>query len=301
MSTADKLNALVQTKADIKQALIDKGQNPSDVFSTYADDIRAIESGLRVDIPKDTGFAYSTWIDFPEEIREHINNPENFTKGKDMNGRLLQNTTTTECTKTELYFAPVNMSYLLKNASFYYPNIPDTTEITFIFDNKNNADVFGEGTQIYEAVSGLFINIEKYGLAMKQTYKFQNCSNVVRYILPDLKGGSYLRILGIDFTSVASNGSSFESSWLGYLEVTNLGKHPDCTVCSAFSQLSRWGNSDDVWTGCKKSLTDSLIVNSFDRASAGYPTCTLTLGTYTKTYLTEDEIAQITAKGFTIA
>ena len=45
MSTADKLNALVQTKADIKQALIDKGQNPSDVFSTYADDIRAIESG----------------------------------------------------------------------------------------------------------------------------------------------------------------------------------------------------------------------------------------------------------------
>lgn len=45
MSTADKLNALVQTKADIKQALIDKGQNPSDVFSTYADDIRAIETG----------------------------------------------------------------------------------------------------------------------------------------------------------------------------------------------------------------------------------------------------------------
>ena len=45
MSTADKLNALVQTKADIKQALIDKGQNPTDVFSTYADDIRAIETG----------------------------------------------------------------------------------------------------------------------------------------------------------------------------------------------------------------------------------------------------------------
>ena len=45
MSTADKLNALVNTKADIKQALIDKGQNPSDVFSTYADNIRAIETG----------------------------------------------------------------------------------------------------------------------------------------------------------------------------------------------------------------------------------------------------------------
>lgn len=46
MSTADKLNKILETKADIKQALIDKGQNPSDVFSTYADDIRAINGSI---------------------------------------------------------------------------------------------------------------------------------------------------------------------------------------------------------------------------------------------------------------
>lgn len=42
-TTADKLNLLLNTKADIKSALTEKGQNPGDVFSEYADKIRAIE------------------------------------------------------------------------------------------------------------------------------------------------------------------------------------------------------------------------------------------------------------------
>lgn len=42
-TTTDKLNKLIQTKAAIKAALEEKGQNPSDVFSTYADNIKAIK------------------------------------------------------------------------------------------------------------------------------------------------------------------------------------------------------------------------------------------------------------------
>ncbi len=45
-TTTDKLNKLIQTKAAIKAALVEKGQNPSDVFSTYADNIKAIEDRL---------------------------------------------------------------------------------------------------------------------------------------------------------------------------------------------------------------------------------------------------------------
>lgn len=45
MATADKLNRLKQTKADLKAALIEKGQNPGDVFSDYPDMVRAIETG----------------------------------------------------------------------------------------------------------------------------------------------------------------------------------------------------------------------------------------------------------------
>lgn len=45
-TTADKLNKLIQTKAAIKAALVEKGQNPSDVFSTYAGNIIAIKANL---------------------------------------------------------------------------------------------------------------------------------------------------------------------------------------------------------------------------------------------------------------
>jgi len=44
-TTAEKLNLLLNTKADIKNALIEQGQEVSDVFSTYPDKIRAIKTG----------------------------------------------------------------------------------------------------------------------------------------------------------------------------------------------------------------------------------------------------------------
>lgn len=45
-TTAERLNLLLDTKADIKAALIEKGQAAGDVFSTYADKIRAIPSEI---------------------------------------------------------------------------------------------------------------------------------------------------------------------------------------------------------------------------------------------------------------
>lgn len=44
-TTTDKLERLMQTKADIKAALIEKGQSPGDVFSEYANMVRAISGG----------------------------------------------------------------------------------------------------------------------------------------------------------------------------------------------------------------------------------------------------------------
>lgn len=67
------------------------------------------------------------------------------------------------------------------------------------------------------------------------------------------------------------------------------------------SKIENWGVNTDEIPDARQSLIDSLITYSFDRASAGYPTCTITLSSATKALLTEDEIAQITAKGFTIA
>ena len=65
--------------------------------------------------------------------------------------------------------------------------------------------------------------------------------------------------------------------------------------------ITNWGVNTSEIPDARQSLIDSLITYSFDRASAGYPTCTITLSTNTKALLTSDEISQITAKGFTIA
>lgn len=50
MSIATKLAKLKTIKQDIKSALEEKGQTPSNVFSTYANNIRAIETGGSVEI-----------------------------------------------------------------------------------------------------------------------------------------------------------------------------------------------------------------------------------------------------------
>ena len=67
------------------------------------------------------------------------------------------------------------------------------------------------------------------------------------------------------------------------------------------SGIENWGVNTDEIQDARQSLIDSLITYSFDRATAGYPTCTITLSTNTKALLTSDEISQITDKGFTIA
>ena len=65
--------------------------------------------------------------------------------------------------------------------------------------------------------------------------------------------------------------------------------------------LKNLGVNTSEITDARQSLIDSLITYSFDRATAGYPTCTITLSDNTKALLTEEEKAQIIAKGFTIA
>ena len=66
-----------------------------------------------------------------------------------------------------------------------------------------------------------------------------------------------------------------------------------------FSGFTNWGVNGGGITDAKDSLIASLITYSADRS--GGTACTLTLSTNTKNALTDDEKAQITAKGYTIA
>ena len=63
-----------------------------------------------------------------------------------------------------------------------------------------------------------------------------------------------------------------------------------------FSDVYYWGAD-----GNKQCVINSLINNTVDLVSGKYKSQTITLSYQTKKLLTEDEIAQITSKGYTIA
>ena len=68
MSTADKLNKLLETKEAIKQAIIDKGGTVGDVFADYPTAIQNIQSGSGTFVvPAGMKFAYSDVTEFPED------------------------------------------------------------------------------------------------------------------------------------------------------------------------------------------------------------------------------------------
>ena len=133
------------------------------------------------------------------------------------------------------------------------------------------------------------------------TLKEQNTINVTSF--SGFGGNSWgIRIEGLYFDNNSDTVNYYNiAQGCYYVLLKNIGK-----VDSAHNyNLSwrTWGTetSDPLTKGALQSVRDSLITYSFDRAAAGYSTCTVTLHSDTKALLTQDEIAQITAKGYTIA
>lgn len=105
-TTTDKLNKLIQTKAAIKAALEEKGQNPSDVFSTYADNIKAIKDIPILDgtaLPDNVLKGKTFYSDNPNEKltgnietfipqNEYTSNQTLETSGKYLSGDIIINT-----------------------------------------------------------------------------------------------------------------------------------------------------------------------------------------------------------------
>ena len=109
--------------------------------------------------------------------------------------------------------------------------------------------------------------------------------------------GALTTIPLLDTSRVTNMGGMFRScSALRFMKITNLGKSTLTTY--DFSQTTNWGTGSEE---NRQSLIDSLITYSYDRASNGMATATIKLSATTKALLTEEEIAQITNKGFTIS
>ena len=84
---------------------------------------------------------------------------------------------------------------------------------------------------------------------------------------------------------------------LKYLKLLNLGAQRSVDISDAFRNTSQWGAGSEE---NRQSLVDSLLTYSYDRAAAGYPALGIQLEPEVLVRLTDEELAAITAKGFTI-
>ncbi len=161
------------------------------------------------------------------------------------------------------------------------------------FKEINNVDL-SKATNLYELFDSdsslLKVSDIITPLATDATYLFYYCTSLVKAD-------------NLDLPEVTSAGSMFSSCIeLRYLLIKSIGK--SSMTSWDFSEAENWGVEVDtipLSAGARQSLIDSLITYSHDRATAGMSACTISLSSTTSALLTEAEIAQITAKGFTIS
>lgn len=111
------------------------------------------------------------------------------------------------------------------------------------------------------------------------------------------------RIEGLNFARATDatlfgtdNSTSRRKPNLRYMRIINLGQSE--LTAYDFSLATVWGTGSEE---ARQSLVNSLLTDSYDRAAAGVAPATVRLSTASKAALTAEEIAAITAKGFTIA
>lgn len=100
--------------------------------------------------------------------------------------------------------------------------------------------------------------------------------------------------------------STLRYALLKGLGIRGINKYVSSSYIKAdFKNLTNWGIEDEnepLSIGARQSVIDTLLTYSYDRVGNGKTTVyTFQLSANTKALLTEEEIAQITAKGYTIA
>lgn len=375
----DELIKLQQTKASIKQALIDKGQNPTDEFASYADNISNITTG-GVSFPEGTRFQFSTFTELTPEIKSYVENCSDCSqmfRYSSLTGDLSLNLKATDIslmfynnTGGSVSGYPIVADNKLTSVSLNLLNEATAValfngcvglkNVTINGSVNNCASMFASSS--ITSVSGEFdtSNCENFSYMFNYCYNlkpapsldtsngtrfdymFSQCSvitsipalnvskgtnfenmfsycNSLQYIpalatnsatlLANMVSGcsKLVKITELSAESVTSELSLMSSytsnNTTRYMLIKDIGTQSTLTSVKLNNFYNYGIEKDDIplSAGARQSLIDTLIAYSYDRATAGYSTCNVTLSTNTKALLTEDEIAQITAKGYTIA
>ena len=267
-----------------------------------------VVDGGGIKIPAGTRFAYSTWSEFPKPFEEYITTLTDwsnmFRECRKLTSLDVSNFDTSNVTTMTSMFNTCSGLTSLDLSSF---NTSNVTDMSFMFNNctkLTSLDLSNFDTSNVTKMSYMFytcsgltsLDLSSFNTSnvTDMTSMFERCSNIqsVQGILDvQKKTGS---ISASYFWGYSSNKS------IRKITFRNLGYNSNNTGCN-FTYAQNWGVNSTEILDARESLINTLITYSFDRASAGYSACTLRFSSNTKALFTEEEIAQMTSKGYTIA
>ena len=220
--------------------------------------------------------------------------------------------------KNFVYFPKVDVSGLTPDGEYAFA---ECSNLVLIPDMNYRVGTEGDCYRMFDNCKklkhvGSFGNMQPTRL----NYMFSGCSALLTVGKIDTSKvtalslcfnatGAIRRVEEFDFTAmgnVAQNDLFYttNNSSVRYWLIKNIGTNSACTSLN-FSRVLNWGIPEAAYSqytsDARQSLIGTLITYSFDRATAEYSTCTITLSANTKALLTTEELEQITAKGYTIA
>ena len=307
MATADKLNKLLDTKAAIKQAIIDKGVEVSDdtVFADYPAKISSIESG---------GNGDTTTYEHPDFYELRTNGGTNY-KGLFYyyNGTSLDLSSfdTSNVTNMSYMFYYCQNLTSLDVSNFDTSNVTDMSGMFNDCRNLTSLDVSSFNTTNVTSMSRMFYNctnltsldLSNFNTSNVTTmsYMFYYCQNLTSL---DVSNFNTSNVWTID--NMFNNCTKLTSLDLSNWNVANITRSYDtssafrnCTALIDFQAPKNISVAID-FSSCKNLTHDSLmsILNNLITTST---TIKLTLGATNLAKLTDEEKVLITQKGWTVS
>jgi hypothetical protein len=191
-------------------------------------------------------------------------------------------------------------------------SLPKATDISYMFSRCYSlTKVSSISAPNATLISGLF---ESTNIREVPNLSFPVATGVIDIIpisayytkdidIPSVKYLEYLltnrhRVVSMGSVTIPSviSASDFSSNTLTTCTFKELGTSSSCTNLD-FSQLIFWGDAN---AAC---VYNSIVTHSYDRASAGYATCTIVLSPNTYNYVAtaySDFVQEASAKGYTI-
>lgn len=292
MTLNDLKQNIASVIAKMKANLTGKGVavDESDTLHTLADKVNDINIGeISIIDLHNTKFAYSTFTEIPEYIKN-----SNWDEITSVDKMFLEcNLSSVDGINTEHITSFV--SFLEKNRNLtYFPNISFASAVTLnsCFSQNTSLKYVNE----LNAPNVIFFNNTFWGCtslteigviniySSQSNFAFENCT-------------SLKKIGQINASFKLCQNIFNKCTSLEYIKMISLGGWSNNTTYD-FSGATIWGTGSDE---NKQSVIDSLITYSHNRLESGFSVGIIKLSNATKALLTEDEITQITNKGYTIA